>query len=65
MNAKECDRCGRFYDEYNTKGYHTEPNTLMLIQEQEKDFPYCTKKYDLCPECMAELQEWLQKGDKK
>lgn len=59
MNAKKCDRCGKFYDEYNTKSFNCDPNIVTLHQKLNDGICYLVKDYDLCPECMAELQEWL------
>lgn len=64
MNAKKCDKCGKFYDEYSTKSYDAEPNAILLVQNQENKETYCCKQYDLCRECMENLREWFKEGDK-
>lgn len=64
MDAKKCDRCGKFYDEYNVKDEQS-PNSFRLLRKTENRVNYKLDEYDLCPECMAKLQEWLQKGDKQ
>lgn len=62
MNAKKCDRCKVLYEEYNAKSYDADPNCLGLYQGESGGIYYLLKRIDLCPECMAKLQEWL-KGD--
>lgn len=61
MDAKKCDRCRKFYDEYNIRSFDCDPNAVALYQKQNDGIYYIVKKYDLCPDCMAELQEWLSK----
>lgn len=63
MNAKKCDRCGKFYDEYNNEIETESPNYLQLCQENMNKQRYVEEEYDLCLECMAKLQKWL-KGEK-
>lgn len=43
MNAKKCDRCGKFYD-----------NSDIVVYRVGKN-GYYTRK-NLCPECFKELQ---------
>ena len=59
-NAKKCDRCGKFYDEYNTCRNNKKPNGIQVISldTNHKYFEYAL--IDLCPECMDQFQEWLK-----
>ena len=61
MEAKKCDRCGMFYTPYNQNSWEN-ANNIYLCQEKMKEKENCTeKKYDLCPDCMRSLQEWLKR----
>lgn len=52
-DAKKCDRCGKFYDIYepvdNAAGFYFANNVGSSLQPL----------YDLCPDCMEELINWL------
>lgn len=48
--ARKCDRCGKFYDEYQAD-YHV---TM-------KKGAYNCKSLDLCPDCTNKLIKWLDK----
>lgn len=63
MNAKKCDRCGKFYDYYNGNKNKESANAIKFV-ENARDGVYGCSLYDLCPECMSKLQEWLMKGMK-
>lgn len=54
MLAKKCDRCKEFYENY-TDGFNS-------IRTGETFFDFSFKSattYDLCPNCKAELEKWL------
>lgn len=59
MNAKKCDRCGRYYDNYRKQTY-----TLRKASEylHGKDFTEDTDEVDLCEKCSIELFEWFSGG---
>lgn len=61
MNAKKCDRCGVFYENYNQKYSKINPNSLIpaSMDEERKYFSY--DAIELCPECMKSFKEWLAK----
>ena len=75
MNAKMCDRCKKFYTQYDgfgdggkdwcgNKMYKYIFNGLDLIEEIEGDRSDAVDKIDLCPECAQKLADWLEmKGD--
>lgn len=56
-NAKQCDRCKKLY---------SLPISFMTVDEWwrfsvSKDcHPYPEIKFDLCPECLKKLAEWLK-----
>lgn len=47
MNAKKCDRCGKFYD--------YAPNKFAAIQRDT----FCNIEYDLCEECQNDLKQFM------
>lgn len=55
MNAKKCDRCGKFYDF---------PSITTSIEVREFIDKYGTKTWDLCYTCRKELEEFLKGGNK-
>lgn len=62
MDAKKCDRCGKFYDHYsypvNQSGPYRHGNKLMLANEIY-GVNHHVKEFDLCKDCMDELEEFL------
>lgn len=73
MNAKKCDRCKKYYDEYAGihkrseegtvfQNYEIPYNQLYLENEIYDGVP--NKFFDLCPDCMVEFDKWInKKGD--
>ena len=61
MICFKCDRCGEVFDWYKADGF----NGIAKIKT-EKDGANLTSsgEINLCPSCMAALNDWL-KGDKK
>ena len=57
--ARKCDRCGCFYEEYNTRNDAKNTNGIMMlnIDMRRKYFSHDIK--DLCPRCMEFLVQWL------
>ena len=51
MRAMKCDRCSKIYKEHEGMTVNTELARIYL-----KD----RKTYDLCPECMKELEDFLE-----
>ena len=54
--ASKCDRCGLLYEQLKAV-----PN-LRLIHYYH---PFGDERYDLCPECQKELEEWIKAKQKK
>lgn len=50
MNAKKCDRCGRYYDKNVRQSY------ILSKQQVLSDN---LEMLDLCSRCTAELEEWF------
>lgn len=60
--AKKCDRCGKLYEPYPT-GNKVENNALMRIaKDPDGCIRHKDKSLDLCPECMAEFNNWMIGG---
>ena len=54
MEARTCDRCGRFFDK--TERYQTIRVFSTEMKEKNGD---CL---DLCHDCMKKLVSWLENG---
>ena len=74
MNAKKCDRCKKYYDEYAGIHKRSEEGTifqnyeipynqinLILYLENEIYDGVPNKIFDLCPDCMVEFDKWINK----
>lgn len=57
--AKKCDRCGKLYEPYNVKKNVERCNGILTLNIDEYRKYYDNKLYDLCPECMETLHNWL------
>lgn len=58
-NAKKCDRCRKlyeFYDGYAVQNGGNKYDTLSLFHHWNTE----SRRYDLCPECMQSLIEWIK-----
>ena len=70
MDAKKCDRCGRFYEEYGeykaTNNFELKAEKTSMIQTGTKtkagDFIH-KNQFDLCPICMDKLNKFLNDPD--
>ena len=73
MNAKKCDRCGKYYDYYNFPIHAKEVhgNCITIWNIMENGYESIAKKLDLCKSCMLKLEKFLgmnneaEKDDKK
>lgn len=62
MIAKRCDRCGKFYNEYNIDKNPKEINAISLINcDARRALNFSNGVFDLCPPCSRELLDWLYK----
>lgn len=58
MNAKKCDRCGKYYEAWYNCEIHNAPfDKIKLLKGIDR---VCD--LDLCPECVDGLAEWLKNG---
>ena len=63
--AKKCDRCGKLYEEYNTKNNEKDANGIRFLNINSKYGNYVHGSRDLCPECMEELKAWFYEHETK
>lgn len=74
MNAKKCDRCGKYYDLYEMdipERYKDRMNGKMnFVALHGKDIERCdgmptgsSRPIDLCPDCMEKLISFLDEAD--
>lgn len=59
MNAKICDRCGKFYRKEND----TEDCYIISRLAVKKTYKKLTK-LDICQNCKKDLERWLENGSK-
>lgn len=60
--AKKCDKCGKLYEHYdgNKEFKHTEKANALFLIDRDLDNKYWSRKsFDLCPDCMKKLEEFL------
>lgn len=66
VNAKKCDKCGKLYELYDREYHGMYINGISLVEMGTFFGSHTTKMYiDLCPDCLTELTEWLEGGEKK
>lgn len=64
MDAKKCDRCGRYYEPYSIADshmtrtgdfeYNVKFNNVATFTDDKNK-----KTYDLCPECAKAFNIWI------
>ena len=62
MRAMKCDRCKKLYEAYDGKKMFEDrgcANAFVLIDRDLNKNCWNKASYDLCPECMEELQGFL------
>ena len=68
MNAKRCDRCGKYYE---SEGTGTVTVTVKHGEDSTKISPYIgiyTKEaerhiHDLCEECAKDFEKWMKQDN--
>ena len=59
--AKKCDRCGNLYESKDMDVCGAIVNGLSLIDRDKQNSRVFGRKYfDLCPECLFSLDNWLK-----
>lgn len=59
--AKKCDRCGKLYEQYNSKNDRKNPNGIMVLNLDSQRRYFAHNALDLCPDCMKGFQDWFGK----
>ena len=57
--AKKCDRCGKLYEQYNSKNDRKNPNGIMVLNLDSQRRYFTHNALDLCPDCMKRFQDWF------
>lgn len=57
--AKKCDRCGKLYEQYNSKNDRKNPNGIMVLNLDSQRRYSAHNALDLCPDCMKGFQDWF------
>ena len=68
MRAMKCDRCGKLYEAYGGEKMFKDrgcANAFILIDRDLDGERWNKDSYDLCPECMEELQGFLAMVERK
>ena len=64
--AKRCDRCEKLYKPKDMDICGAIVNGLSLIDRDEQNSRAFSRRYfDLCPECLLSLANWLKNSPKK
>ena len=65
-DAKKCDRCNGYYDDYDGVAFSEEPtaNRYDRMNLVRADDCGRYKRYDLCPDCMKALISFIKQGEK-
>ena len=58
-NARKCDRCHAFYEEYGVENDSENVNAIRLLNLDSKREYYTQDIFDLCPACMNGLKRFL------
>lgn len=62
MDAKQCDRCGKYF----TPSTKDAVGVIPVTDEKYNLTPYIfTERKDLCPDCIKSYNEWLNSGQKE
>ena len=65
MNALKCDRCGEFYlqnEQFKIKGGNCNKERFSHLTIKGEDNWHSS--LDLCPSCLLEFKEWVEKCGK-
>lgn len=72
MDAKKCDRCGKYYDDYKGVCRVTENGSIEMqyrvpynqLKILNTTYNVPDKYFDLCPDCMRGFDKWINmKGE--
>ena len=60
MQAKKCDRCGKFYELYDGFEIAKGGNKYNTVRLEKLVCDSIYRKFDLCPECMEKLVNFIK-----
>lgn len=60
--AKKCDRCGVLYEHYSDFNSYM---MTMINTDKHGHISATSKRYDLCPECMRSLTNFMEAPQKE
>ena len=60
MNVKQCDRCGKQFQELPSMCQAHLPLYLIFVKEA---MPYRLRNVDLCNDCVKAFEKWMNKKD--
>ena len=60
MNAKKCDRCAKFYIQYNPTDATKYSNLFVLARSREDGLYVDQQMFDLCEDCMKDLLSFMR-----
>lgn len=61
-NAKKCDRCGKYYQEFEPNAFDSLANVIrsrVTPDGVRKQIYAIEKLLDLCPSCLRSLRKWV------
>lgn len=61
MKAIKCDRCKKYYDPYEPSEATLNSNKLIFAEGDSIGSYYEVRQFELCPECMREAVQFMQK----
>ena len=62
----ECDRCGKFYGDYNFAKDDKNINVIMVFNLDTQDYYYTHRPLDIFPNCKDSFEKWLnKKGERR
>lgn len=61
MRAMKCDRCGKYYDWQSdeTSGF-----AFLTYEYIKGRYNIDSEEHDLCPKCVKDLYDWLDRKEK-
>lgn len=60
--AHKCDRCGKYYEIYNTDNDDTKINALIFLNRDDNHKYWSHDPVEFCPECSNEFMSWWNGG---
>lgn len=63
MDVKKCDRCGEYYvpfREYSFLAFNDPTGITFIFDDTQEQKRVSIEKYDLCPECIKEIKNFLK-----